>query len=193
MAGRLKEFDEDTVLGKALELFWEKGYGATSTEDLLAVMQLNRGSLYHAFGSKRGVYEQAVSRYARHSLAELRTHLCEAPDPAAALRGLFRDLVRRTAPADVGRGCLFGNALAEFSGTNPGLQALSVQMLLGMENVFAEAIALAQQAGSLTTPVQAPALARHLLTLWNGLYLTRRLHPGQALESAIELGLSVLF
>ncbi|WP_210516029.1 TetR/AcrR family transcriptional regulator [Hymenobacter terricola] len=192
MAGRYKEFDEDAVLGQALDLFWQKGYGATSTDELLAAMHLNRGSLYHAFGSKRGVYERAVSAYARRSLAELRAYLCDGPDPAAAIRGLFRDLARRTDPADVGRGCFFGNALAELSVAEPELQAVSARMLRGIEEVFADAVALAQGAGTLTTTVPAPHLARHLLTLWNGLYLTRRLYPGQALAPAIELGLSVL-
>lgn len=192
MAGRHKEFDEATVLQQALDLFWRKGYGATSTDELLAAMQLNRGSLYHAFGSKHGVYQRAVETYARQSLAALRTALCDAPDPAAAIRALFRDLAHRTAPEDVGRGCFFGNALAELSVAAPDLQALSAQMLRGIEAVFETALANAQRAGTIPATVPAAHLARHLLTLWNGLYLTRRLHPGQALEPAIELGLRVL-
>ncbi len=193
MAGRHKEFDEATVLQQALDLFWRKGYGATSTDELLAAMHLNRGSLYHAFGSKQGVYQQAVENYARQSLAALRAALCEVPDPAAAIRVLFRNLGQRTAPEEVGRGCFFGNALAELSLTAPELQAPSARMLRGLEGVFETAVAKAQQAGILSTTVPAPHLAQHLLTLWNGLYLTRRLHPGQALEPTIELGLGVLY
>lgn len=192
MAGRQKEFDEATVLQHALDLFWRKGYGATSTDELLAVMQLNRGSLYHAFGSKQGVYRRAMEAFARQSLAGLRTHLCEGPDPAGAIRALFRDLGQRTAPEDVGRGCFFGNALAELSFTDPALQAESARILKAIEALFEEAVDQAQQSGTLRTTTPAAHLARHLITLWNGLYLTRRLHPGQALEPAIELGLSVL-
>ena len=192
MAGRQKEFDEQAVLDHALDVFWRNGYGATSTEELLAAMRLNRGSLYHAFGSKQGVYKQALDVYARRSLAELRTFLCEGPDPLAAIRALFEDLSRRTNPEEVGRGCFFGNALAELSLRAPELQAVSARMLLGIEAVLEAAVAQSQQAGSLTSTVPAAHLARHLLTLWNGLYLTRRLHPGTALEPAIQLGLSVL-
>ena len=192
MAGRHKEFDEATVLRQALDLFWRQGYGATSTDELLAAMQLNRGSLYHAFGSKQGVYERAVTAHVRESLAGLRALLEGAADPAGAIRELFRSLLHRNEPTDVARGCFFGNALAELTVTAPALQALSAQMLRGIEAAFAEAVARAQQAGTLVTAVPAADLARHLLTLWNGLYLTRRLHPGPALEPAIELGLSVL-
>ena len=192
MAGRQKEFDEAAVLQQALDLFWRKGYGATSTDELLAAMHLNRGSLYHAFGSKQAVYQRAVDAYTRQSLAELRTFLLEGPDPAAALRALFRDLARRTDPEDISRGCFFGNALAELTLAAPELQAPSARMLRALEVLFAEAIAQAQHAGTLRTAAPAADLARHLLTLWNGLYLTRRLHPGPELEPAIELGLSVL-
>ncbi len=192
MAGRQKAFDEETVLQQALDLFWRKGYGATSTDELLAAMQLNRGSLYHAFGSKQGVYRRAVAAYAHQSLAGLRTLLCDGPDPVAAIQALFHDLARPTSPEEVGRGCFFGNALAELSLAAPELQAESARMLRGIEAVFETAVANAQQTGALSAAVPAPHLARHLLTLWNGLYLTRRLHPGQDLEPAIELGLSVL-
>ena len=192
MAGRQKEFNEEAVLRLALDLFWRKGYWATSTDELLVAMQLNRGSLYHAFGSKQGVYERAVTAHVRESLAGLRVFLAGAADPAAAIRELFRSLVHRTEPEDVARGCFFGNALAELSVAAPALQALSAQMLRGVEAAFAEAVARAQRAGTLATQVPAADLARHLLSLWNGLYLTRRLHPGQALAPAIELGLSVL-
>lgn len=192
MAGRPKEFNEQAVLDRALDVFWRQGYGGTSTEELLAAMGLNRGSLYHAFGSKEGVYQQAVAAYTERSLAELRTFLLAGPDPVAAIRAVFENLAYRTEPGDVGRGCFFGNALAELSAAAPALQAASAHMLRAIENAFAEAVTLAQQRGLLATPVPAAHLGRHLITLWNGLYLTRRLHPGQALMPAIELGLSVL-
>ncbi len=191
MAGRQKTFDEASVLDTALELFWRKGYGATSTDELLAAMQLNRGSLYHAFGSKQGVYQRAVESYARRSLAGLGAYLADATDPVAAIRAVFYDLADGH-PEHAERGCFFGNALAELSVAAPELQAVSARTLRGIEGLFETALARAQRAGTLGAAVPAAHLARHLITLWNGLYLTRRLHPGEALRPAIALGLRVL-
>ena len=49
---RQKDFDPDRALGNAMELFWEKGYEATSVQDLVDRMGINRFSMYDTFGSK---------------------------------------------------------------------------------------------------------------------------------------------
>ncbi|MCZ9342618.1 TetR/AcrR family transcriptional regulator, partial [Streptomyces sp. TRM76130] len=51
--GRPREFDKDQTLTRALELFWSRGYGATSIQDLVDALGVERGSLYGAFGDKR--------------------------------------------------------------------------------------------------------------------------------------------
>src|SRR5687768_812172 len=86
-AGRPREFDIDEALGKALEAFWEHGYEATSLSDLMASMDLQKGSIYKAFGDKRSLFLQALLRYLDASFEKTRATL-EAPGPAKA--GLFR-------------------------------------------------------------------------------------------------------
>ena len=60
---RPKEFNPDEALEKAMQAFWHKGYEATSMEDLLSAMNLNRGSLYGTFGDKRQLFLKVVDRY----------------------------------------------------------------------------------------------------------------------------------
>lgn len=60
---RPRTFDEDTVLNRAVEAFLQTGYEATSVDDLVRALGLHRGSLYAAFGSKRGLFVAALSRY----------------------------------------------------------------------------------------------------------------------------------
>ena len=71
--GRLRSFDEHTVVAAASTAFTDLGYEATSVEDLLLVTGLHRGSLYQAFGSKRGLF-----------LAALRAHLPASTGPGLA-------------------------------------------------------------------------------------------------------------
>jgi len=61
--GRPREFDPDTVLEKAMELFWEHGYDGVSISDLTDATGINRRSLYAAFGSKEELFAKAVERY----------------------------------------------------------------------------------------------------------------------------------
>ena len=58
-----KTFDTDEVLGKAMQAFWARGYEATSIQDLLDTMGLNRGSLYATFGDKRSLFIRALRHY----------------------------------------------------------------------------------------------------------------------------------
>jgi len=60
---RPKSFDPDTVLTKAMGVFWEKGYDAASISDLTAAMGINRFSLYDTFGDKHELYLKALDAY----------------------------------------------------------------------------------------------------------------------------------
>ncbi|TFD88135.1 TetR/AcrR family transcriptional regulator [Cryobacterium lactosi] len=61
--GRLQTFDSTTVVQSARDVFWDLGYDGASLADLEAATGINRSSLYHAFGSKRGLFDAAVSDY----------------------------------------------------------------------------------------------------------------------------------
>jgi len=63
--GRPYEFDREETLSKAMELFWEKGYKATSIEDLVDRMGIRRGSIYNTFGDKHYLIIAAVEYYAK--------------------------------------------------------------------------------------------------------------------------------
>jgi AcrR family transcriptional regulator len=58
-----KQFDHDTVVDRAMTLFWRQGYGGTSIHDLEKATRLRRGSLYNAFGDKQGLFVAALKRY----------------------------------------------------------------------------------------------------------------------------------
>src|SRR5947199_10530244 len=78
---RPKEFDPETALDKAIELFWRKGYEATSIEDLVASMDINGGSLYETLGDKQKLFLACVDRYC-NGLAASRLSLLDQPSPA---------------------------------------------------------------------------------------------------------------
>lgn len=54
--GRSREFDENVVLQKAMELFWKQGYEKTSLNDLVEHMGIHRRSLYDTFGDKHTLF-----------------------------------------------------------------------------------------------------------------------------------------
>jgi len=96
-----KQFDVDAALGRAMEAFWSQGFEATSTQDLLARMGINRGSLYDTFGSKRELFLKALKHYQA---------TYQGPKVAAAARG-------RTPRETIG--ALFDGLVAEALGELP--------------------------------------------------------------------------
>jgi TetR/AcrR family transcriptional repressor of nem operon len=112
---RPKTFDVDDALDRAVDLFWVKGYAATSMEDLVNHLGVNRGSLYSTFGSKQELYELALERYltsGKHRFAEMIT------DPATPLREAISALLTSSAKKSDHRGCLLVNTTMERNATD---------------------------------------------------------------------------
>src|ERR1700761_1859071 len=61
--GRPREFDMDEALDRAIRVFCEQGYNATSIGDLIDAMGLASGSIYKAFHDKRAVFLAALDRH----------------------------------------------------------------------------------------------------------------------------------
>ena len=112
---RPKSFDVDDVLDRAVDLFWVNGYAATSMEDLVNHLGINRGSLYSTFGSKQELYELALERYlstGRDRFAGMVT------DSAVPLRETITRLLHSSAERSDHRGCLLVNTTMERNATD---------------------------------------------------------------------------
>ena len=103
---RPREFDIDSALERAMELFWEKGYDGATLPDLTATMGISRPSLYAAFGDKQALFRRVLDRYAAGPAGYVREALAAPTARAAAERLLRRtiDLVTGRRPPRV---CLF--------------------------------------------------------------------------------------
>ncbi|MFY3742585.1 TetR/AcrR family transcriptional regulator [Anaeromyxobacter sp. Red801] len=104
--GRPRSFDRGEALRKAMEVFWDRGYGGASMADLTRAMGINSPSLYAAFGSKAALFREAVDLYAATEGAA--GGRC-APDEATAreaVRAMLRGTVQALTAAGKPRGCL---------------------------------------------------------------------------------------
>nr|WP_295870835.1 TetR/AcrR family transcriptional regulator [uncultured Chitinophaga sp.] len=191
MAGRNRIFDEQEVIRKATTVFWERGYEATSTEDLLAAMGIGKGSFYNAFpGGKQEIFEKALEQFSTRAFAGLKAAVATGDDPVTAVLDFFRDIANESRAVHM-KGCFMGNTVAELSHTEPALERKAVHRLQQMEQLFTSVLENGQRSGRLKTKTPAPVLARHLVNLWNGLNITRRMYPNtEGLSALIELNLS---
>ena len=112
--GRPRSFDTEATLANATLAFWQRGYAATSMDDLSAATGLNRPSLYGAFGDKHALYLQALQLYTEQSQAAMAAALEGCP-LREGLQRVYTLALQLYCPAgEAARGCLLiGTAASE--------------------------------------------------------------------------------
>jgi TetR/AcrR family transcriptional regulator, transcriptional repressor for nem operon len=114
---RTKQFDKHTALDEAMELFWQRGYHATSIQDLVDHLGVNRQSLYDTYGGKDQLFLAALERYREIQAAPVR-RLLERDGPAREIvRDFFRGYVEALLSEDC-KGCFMVNTATEVAGNN---------------------------------------------------------------------------
>lgn len=125
--GRVQTFETATVVAAARDLFWDRGYEATSVADLEDATGVQRSSLYHAFGSKRGLFDAAVRDYLD---TVIRPRLRVLTGPTAGRLGLLtyvdglRSAVQALPDDSPRRGCLLVNCAAGLAGHDDAARAV---------------------------------------------------------------------
>jgi len=190
---RSKAFDPDAALRKAMQLFWRQGYEATSIDDLVRAMGVNRASLYATFGDKRTLFRRALQRYLATVLAPRLQATAEAASPLAGLRGLMSELVAFSAGDPQRRGCLAVNSACELAAREPEVAAMIKTQAAALERQLAHLIARAQAEGELKAGGDPAALARMLAAIIDGLRVRAKLAPDRAqFESIAASALAAL-
>lgn len=166
--GRPREFDREAALDAAMRLFWRKGFGETSLEDLLEAMEISKGSFYAAFKSKEGIFREALKRYSDLMAEELGGKLLKAKSGRAFIGELMAIPVQE-AREKRANGCLLMNSVAEFGQRHPEFcQDIQASMTV-FERLFRQAVLRAQSEGDIPARTDAPSLATFLCVSMGGL------------------------
>ena len=174
---RTKEFDPDAVLQQALDLFWERGYEATSMADLVERLGIARASLYATFGGKHDLYVQALDRYVQGRDPRL-VEMLSQPGPALpAVRALVEAYARESLSDERRRGCLVVNTAVELMARDPQAARRVEASWDTLETALTSALTRARAQGELPPEKDPRALARFLLVMLQGMRVLGRAHP----------------
>jgi TetR/AcrR family transcriptional repressor of nem operon len=94
------QFDRNDVLDKAIDLFWQHGYSASSMQQVTQTTGLKPGSIYLAFGNKEGLFREALERYSQKSMARIRHTLDSAPSIGLGICDLLEKNVQESTRED---------------------------------------------------------------------------------------------
>ncbi|OIH84999.1 hypothetical protein BLJ79_07300 [Arthrobacter sp. UCD-GKA] len=185
---RTQEFDTSKALGDARRVFWDKGFDATSIADLEAATGLGRSSIYHGFGSKRGLFDAVIQDYMDTILRPRLTLLHNPAHPAEGISTYLTslsDALEKTADQTTNRGCLLLNTAAGIAGNDEALRLL----IDGYQVELRDGVAGALRAADPTqTDAMVLARARIVAGLTMGALLMARVNLGEALSTLEAAG-----
>jgi TetR/AcrR family transcriptional repressor of nem operon len=219
--GRPRAFDTQQALERARDLFWSRGYAATSIQDLVDELGVQRGSIYAAFGDKHDLYLKAVALYAEENRQAVADLLRDGPvlpvlrrmllEPSAVTGAISDGAIPGRTVTDGAvsdgavpgravtgrprdrRGCLVGNTTAELVPGDDAARDLTAAAYDGIVTVVSGALARAQAAGEVRTDASPEAQARLVLLLFQGSALVSRAQPDrERLAASIDAALDGL-
>ncbi|GAA2287187.1 TetR family transcriptional regulator [Streptomyces ruber] len=196
---RPRTFDEDSALDAAMRTFWEKGYEATSTQDLCDATGLGRSSIYNTFKSKHDLFERVLARYVDSmTAAQLAVLEDIRRTPVDRLRALFAMVVdgetgAERRPGGRGLGCLTVNTTVELAARDPRAAEMLDRDTRRRLTVLRAVIGEGQRDGSITSRREAGALARFVNAAIAGMRISSQGGADRAaLQSVADITMDAL-
>ncbi|OEK05744.1 TetR/AcrR family transcriptional regulator [Roseivirga misakiensis] len=168
---RTKNFVESEALDKALDLFWQKGFHATSIQDLVNHLGINRASIYDTWGDKHGLYLETLKQYRRHSSGQFLEKLRSQKTAKEIVRDFLTDIVEDSSQDELKRGCYLSNSATELAYCDENVNHMFTDNRMKMEAVLNELIKEGQEAGEFSTKHSSESFARFIFNTAGGLRL----------------------
>ena len=189
---RQKEFNQDEVLQKAMEVFWRRGYEGASIQDLVQHMGINRQSMYDTFGDKHALFLQALDRYRDIQSRRVFEILDRPGSVKKNVRLLFEEAVERALSEEGRRGCFVGNATSELAGRCKETAMRTCKSMASAEKTFQRALMRGTEQGEFRIR-DTRAVARFFYCVLQGLVLTAKAsRDRKLLNDVVKVTLSVL-
>ncbi|SHN05678.1 TetR/AcrR family transcriptional regulator [Actinacidiphila paucisporea] len=167
--GRPRSFDRDEALERAVTVFWQHGYDATSVSLLTGALGIGAPSLYAAFGDKKKLFFEALDRYNRTYGSFTVRALAEEPDARAAVERLLHDASVAYTRPDRPPGCLLITAATNCSPQSADVAARLREIRVQARTALQQKIAGAVRASSVPAGTDSRALAAFYAAVLQGM------------------------
>lgn len=168
------KFDVDATLDKAMQHFWTYGFHATTMQNLVDNMGINRASIYNTYGDKHELFIKALEHY-HHALRHHRLkELTEKYQPPQRIHELFQLLIEDARQEELKRGCLIMNTALEMAPHDKAIQEVILKAQNSIRYFFISALQDGIYKKQLREDIDVDAEAQFLLTLLSGLLVQIR-------------------
>lgn len=183
--GRPRTFDRAGALQRAMKVFWEHGYEATSISDLTSAMGINSPSLYAAFGCKEELFREAVGYYDETLGATAAAELRERPTAREAISAVLRHHAAVFCARDNPRGCMIVLTATTCNDRTRSVHEYLADLRMAPERDFTERIERGIADGDVPAGADARAIAAFYNTVNHGMAIQARDGADQTKLAAI--------
>lgn len=190
---RTKQFDEKEVLNKAMELFWEKGFHATSIQDLVSHLGINRASLYDTFGGKEELFSRSFQEYRKASGDMVKGLLAGKASVKDGFEKLFDYAIEEAVKDDNRKGCFVVNTTTELIPGDSNIHSILRDNMDNVGELFAAYIQKGIDRGEIDSSKNAKEIGLMLFAFYNGFRVVSKIDTDpKKLKRMVKTALSVL-
>mgnify|MGYP003640901414 FL=1 len=175
-----KTFEEADVIEQAMQVFWKKGYAATSISDITEATGIKRGSLYNAFEGKDDLFLRALLKYDNERRRAAMLEMEKIPDAREAIAGWFDRCVQSSSGDADKKGCLLVNSSLDYASYDDEVKKVVADGFKEVATFFEKLIKRGQQEGDIPESVDPRSTAKALMALLVGLRVMGRGTLGKA-------------
>lgn len=165
---RNKAFEPEERLERAKCLFWQKGYNATSMQDLVETMGLNRGSIYDTYGDKHSLFLQCLRSYTESTFEDYQQAANDAKSPVKAIERIIKKAAQRT--IEEGKTCMGVKSTFELASVDEEVHAILRDNTTNMVAVLKDLVRKAQKQGEINAKRDPEMLANFLVSNFTGFW-----------------------
>jgi len=190
---RVKLFNEDEILKKSMELFWKKGYSATSVQDMVTHLGINRGSIYDTFGDKKNLFDKSLALYCCMNQNGTLAFLKNEKSVKIGLKKLLECFVTDSIADRDNKGCFVVNTTTELNPCDEVINKVLLENKDAYEKMFEDFLKKGQETGEIAKNKDVQAISSLIYTLLGGIRVIARLEKNEKkLLSSVNAVLSIL-
>ncbi len=190
---RYKEFGREDVLLKAMMVFRDKGYEATSMRELVERMEINRFSLYETFRSKHDLFVEALQAYYENVAIPFFNRLKDSKEGLKVIESSLMELVSRIKSGRSSNGCLLCNTIAELGAKqDERMTTILERYLKTLEGNFYAAVSRAKELGEISESADARELAKVLVGYSTGLLSLAKVLSEREMRKSVKATIAAL-
>lgn len=175
---RTKQFNEEEVLEKAVQLFWKQGFAATSMQDLVNHLGLSRSSIYDTFQDKDTLFNKALEHYVAQSkgvFTMVQKVLAGELNARTFIERLLKQMATESLEDPERKGCFASNSTAECANNNPEVAALLITNKERFVSTLEKAIEAGKGRGEILSKKPGSILAFYVFTFLNGMRIMSKI------------------